>query len=95
MTSHNHHSIERECGSRQFDHDGIGIESRVSFGPPLISECDNLDCVSATKTTGNLFLLSLFPPLIGRRLHGFLGLSLNDRAILFLVISGDKTVSVG
>ena len=31
----------------------------------------------------------------GRRLNGFLGLSLNDRTILFLVISIDKTVSVG
>ena len=31
---------------------------------------------------------------IGRRLNGFLGLSLNDRTILFLVILLDKTVSV-
>ena len=31
---------------------------------------------------------------VGRRLNGFLGLSLNDRTILFLVISLDKTVSV-
>ena len=30
----------------------------------------------------------------GRRPNGFLGLSLNDRAILFLVILLDKTVSV-
>ena len=28
---------------------------------------------------------------IGRRLNGFLGLSLNDRTILFLVILWDKT----
>ena len=31
----------------------------------------------------------------GRRPNGFLGLSLNDRTILFLEISLDKTVSVG
>ena len=31
----------------------------------------------------------------GRRPNGFLGLSLNDRTILFLVILLDKTVSVG
>ena len=31
----------------------------------------------------------------GRRLNGFLGLSLNDRTILFLGIVLDKTVSVG
>ena len=31
----------------------------------------------------------------GRRPNGFLGLSLNDRNILFLAISLDKTVSVG
>ena len=31
----------------------------------------------------------------GRRPNGFLTLSLNDRAILFLVILLDKTVSVG
>ena len=31
----------------------------------------------------------------GRRPNGFLGLSLNDRTILFLVILVDKTVSVG
>ena len=32
---------------------------------------------------------------IGRRPNGFQGLSLNDRAILFLVILLHKTVSVG
>ena len=31
----------------------------------------------------------------GRRPNGFLGLSLNDRTILFLLILVDKTVSVG
>ena len=31
----------------------------------------------------------------GRRLNCFLGLSLNGRTILFLVILEDKTVSVG
>ena len=31
----------------------------------------------------------------GRRPNGFLGLTLNDRTILFLVILLDKTVSVG
>ena len=31
----------------------------------------------------------------GRRLNGFLGLSLNDVTILFLGILWDKTVSVG
>ena len=31
----------------------------------------------------------------GRRPNGFLGLSLNDGAILFLVILMDKTLSVG
>ena len=31
----------------------------------------------------------------GRRLNGFVGLSLDDRTILFLVILLDKTVSVG
>ena len=31
----------------------------------------------------------------GRRLNGFLGLSLNDRKIIFLVILLDKTVSAG
>ena len=31
----------------------------------------------------------------GRRLNGFLGLSLNDRSILFLVILLNKKVSVG
>ena len=35
------------------------------------------------------------PLLVGRRPNGFLGLSLNDGTILFLVISLDKTVSVG
>ena len=30
----------------------------------------------------------------GRRLNGFVGLSLSDRTILFLVIFLDKTVSV-
>ena len=33
-------------------------------------------------------------PSIGRRLNGFLGQSLNDRTIQFLVILLDKTVSV-
>ena len=32
---------------------------------------------------------------IGRRPNGFMGLSLNDRTILFLVFLLDKTVSVG
>ena len=32
---------------------------------------------------------------LGRRLNCFLGLSLNDRTIIFLVILLDKTVSVG
>ena len=32
---------------------------------------------------------------LGRRLNGFVGLSLNDRTILFLAIIVDKTVSVG
>ena len=32
---------------------------------------------------------------VGRRPNGFLGLSLNDRTIIFLVILFDKTVSVG
>ena len=32
---------------------------------------------------------------LGRRLNGFLGLSLNDGTILFLVILLDWTVSVG
>ena len=32
---------------------------------------------------------------VGRRSNGFLGLSLNDGIILFLVILLDKTVSVG
>ena len=32
---------------------------------------------------------------LGRRLNGFLGLSLNDRTILFIVILLDKTVSIG
>ena len=32
---------------------------------------------------------------LGRRPNGFLGLSLNDRTILFLVILLDKIVSVG
>ena len=32
---------------------------------------------------------------VGRCPNGFLGLSLNDRPILFLVILVDKTVSVG
>ena len=52
-------------------------------------------------------LLAYFPPtirpiygpplplLLGRRPNGFLGLSLNDRTIIFLVILLDKTVSVG
>ena len=35
------------------------------------------------------------PPLLGRRLNGFPGLSLNERTILLLVILLDKTVSVG
>ena len=34
-------------------------------------------------------------PFLGRRLNVFVGLSLNDRTILFLVILVDKTVSVG
>ena len=33
--------------------------------------------------------------LVGRRPNGFLGLSLNDRTILFLVILVDKTFLVG
>ena len=33
--------------------------------------------------------------LSGRRPNGYLGLSLNDRTILFLVTLSDKTVSVG
>ena len=32
---------------------------------------------------------------LGRRSNGFLGLSLNDKTIIFLVILLDKTVSVG
>ena len=39
------------------------------------------------------------PPIInhfsGRRPNGFLGVSLNDRTFIFLVIILDKTVSVG
>ena len=37
----------------------------------------------------------LIPLIIGHRPNGFLGLSYNDRTILFLVILLDKTVSVG
>ena len=33
--------------------------------------------------------------IVGRRLNGFLGLSLNDRTILFLILLLDKTVLVG
>ena len=33
--------------------------------------------------------------ILGRRLNGFLGLSLNDRNFQFLVMLLDKTVSVG
>ena len=40
------------------------------------------------------FHLFLFQT-VGRRPNGFLGLSLNDRTILFLVILLDKTVSGG
>ena len=43
---------------------------------------------SSTLETGALASL-------GRRLNGFLGLSLNDRTIIFLGISLDRTVSVG
>ena len=35
------------------------------------------------------------PETVGHRPNGFLGLSLIDRTILFLVILLDKTVSVG
>ena len=48
---------------------------------------------------GSISAIRWFIPLIkvidGRRLNDFLGLSLNDRTILFLVILLDKTVSVG
>ena len=40
-------------------------------------------------------ILTLFNYIIDRRPNGFLGLSLNDRTILFLVILLDKTVLVG
>ena len=39
------------------------------------------------------FIIFRSPP-IGRRLNGFLGLSLNDRTIIFLEVLLDKTVSV-
>ena len=35
------------------------------------------------------------PLILGRRPNGFLGLSLNDMTIIFLVILLEKTVSVG
>ena len=41
-------------------------------------------------------LEKIFPPSLQLlRPNGFLGLSLNDMTIIFLVISMDKTVSVG
>ena len=41
------------------------------------------------------FLLKVQEQTEGRRLNGFLGLSLNDGTILFLAILLDETVSVG
>ena len=39
--------------------------------------------------------ISSFLPSFDRRVNGFLGLSLNDRTILYVGILLDKTVSVG
>ena len=50
----------------------------------------------ATAAKGSASRASSSPtPSIGRRPNGFLGLSLNDRTISFLVILLDTTVSVG
>ena len=38
---------------------------------------------------------NVFQKTLGRRTNGFLGVSLNERTILYLVILSDKTVSVG
>ena len=46
---------------------------------------------TGSKTKGTTYSEEV----IGRHLNGFLGLSLNDRNILFLAILLDKTVSVG
>ena len=51
---------------------------------PLLFECRE-----------RTFLILRRQQALGRRRNGFLGLSLNDRTILFLVIFLDKTVSVG
>ena len=58
----------------------------------------HLDPKSRSKFEPHLVLLCLSAVgrvVVGLRLNGFLGLSLTDRTILFLVIWLDETVSVG
>ena len=61
----------------------------TSVARQVLADRDRLGFVRSA-----LLYLTL-PHIIGRRLHGFLGLSLNDRTIISLVILLDKTVSEG
>ena len=77
-----------------------GLFSR--FGPPDVAAVRSRDelPVGGDRQNGALCRagstnLSTIVKLSGRRLNDFLGLSLNDGTILFLVILLDKTVSVG
>ena len=65
-----------------------GAEAEIKLGvvPSFLSRDITFDTVWPNRE---------FPQILGRRLNGFLGLSLNDGTILFLVILLDKTVSVG
>ena len=55
--------------------------------------CDRAKCFRKRGSRNNSRRRNLFSK--GRRPNGFLGLSLNDRTILFLAVLLDKTVSVG
>ena len=61
------------------------------FLPPLSSPVSPLSLLFVMTTTP---AFSNLKKREGRRPNGFLGLSLNDRTILFLLILLDKTVSV-
>ena len=75
------------------------VPFRPPFPPPPLLRWQiygvDLDAGIFWRASSSRFRTLRRRPTAGRRLNGFLGLSLKERTILFLVILLDKTVSVG
>ena len=88
--------LDRPCLSQHFNFPVVPATE-------LLSRC--FSCCFCLRVVRELLACTRWSPsshtsssrlsFIGRRLNGFLGLSWNDRTILFLLISLDRTVSVG